>query len=43
MLIDEPIIRMALLDEFHRVSHDNNTELKIKELERQIQELENKK
>lgn len=43
MLIDEPIVRMALLDEYHRVFPDNDTELKIKELQRQIQELKNRK
>lgn len=43
MLIDEPIVRMALLDEYHRVFPDNGTELKIKELQRQIEELKNRK
>ncbi|MBD5339343.1 MAG: AAA family ATPase [Bacteroides sp.] len=41
MLIDEPIVRMALLSEYHHKFHVNN-DLKIKELERQIQELKNK-
>ncbi len=42
MLIDEPIIRMALLGEYHRVFADKGNEKKIIELQRQIDELKNK-
>lgn len=41
MLIDEPIVRIALLDEYHRVFPNSSTDLKIKELQRRIQELKN--
>lgn len=43
MLIDEPIVRMALLDEYHRVVPNNDPELRIKELQLQIQELKKQK
>ena len=39
MLIDEPIIRMALLGEYHRIFTQANKEKKIKELQRQMDEL----
>lgn len=39
MLIDEPIIRNALLGEYHRVFTDIDNEKRIKELQRQIDEL----
>lgn len=41
MLIDEPIIRTALLGEYHRIFTDSDNEKKIKELQRQIDELKN--
>ena len=41
MLIDEPIIRNALLGEYHRVFTDIDNEKRIKELQRQIDELKN--
>lgn len=41
MLIDEPIIRNILLDEYHRVFAETDKEQKIKELQRQIDELKN--
>ncbi|RRD79870.1 hypothetical protein EII14_04975 [Alloprevotella sp. OH1205_COT-284] len=39
MLIDEPIIRNVLLEEYHRVFPETDKEQKIKELQRQIDEL----
>lgn len=42
MLIDEPIIRNVLLGEYHRVFSETDKEQKIKELQRQIDELKNK-
>lgn len=39
MLIDEPIIRMALLGEYHRIFTQADKEKKIKELQRQMDEL----
>jgi len=41
MLIDEPIIRNVLLGEYHRVFSETDKEQKIKELQRQIDELKN--
>ncbi len=41
MLIDEPIIRTALLGEYHRIFNNNDKEKKISELQRQIDELKN--
>ena len=41
MLIDEPIIRNVLLGEYHRVFSEADKEQKIKELQRQIDELKN--
>lgn len=41
MLIDEPIIRNVLLGEYHRVFSKTDKEQKIKELQRQIDELKN--
>lgn len=41
MLIDEPIIRTALLGEYHRIFTETNKRQKIKELQRQIDELKN--
>ena len=40
MLIDEPIVRMALLTEYNS-KFSKNKELEIKELEKRIQELKN--
>lgn len=41
MLIDEPIIRNVLLREYHRVFPEIDKEKKIKELQRQINDLKN--
>lgn len=41
MLIDEPIIRNVLLGEYHRIFSETDKEQKIKELQRQIDELKN--
>ena len=40
MLIDEPIVRMALLTEYNS-KFSKDKELEIKELEKRIQELKN--
>ena len=42
ILIDEPIVRMALLDEYHRIFPHENVQERIDELKVQIKELENR-
>lgn len=41
MLIDEPIIRTALLGEYRRIFTEIDKEQRLKELQRQIDELKN--
>lgn len=43
MLIDEPIIRNVLLNEFYKAFPTKDIDLKIAELKKQIEELENSK